>query len=77
MVSKWQRVGRRIDRHKINNMTNKIDIDRLNSFLDWKHSDNVIKTNNGIYITQCSQFKLRMTQQELYNYYTKEYASNK
>jgi hypothetical protein len=57
-------------------MTNKIDIDRLNSFLEWKHSDNVSKMNNGIYTTQCSQYKKGFTAQELYNYFMKEYASN-
>ena len=41
-------------------------------FIEWVNSDNVVEFN-GIYRTQCSQYRIPMTYSELFEYFTKEY----
>lgn len=43
-------------------------------FLEWLHSDNVVKTLEG-YKTQCSQYGKAFSRKELYIYFKKEYIN--
>ena len=42
-------------------------------FHEWVESDNVVRCNDGNYITQCSQYTWIFTQDELADYFYKEY----
>jgi hypothetical protein len=44
-------------------------------FVEWINSDNVVQWN-GIYKTQCSQYRKEFTFNELIGYYKKEYLQN-
>ena len=50
------------------------NLDTYRAFIDWKASDNVIKTKEG-YRTQCSQYSIAMNRKELYKYFKKEFGS--
>jgi len=45
-------------------------------FIKWINSDNVVQWN-GVYQTQCTQYKKRFTFQELISYYKKEYLNGR
>lgn len=42
-------------------------------FNDWLNSDNVIKTNDNEYITQCTQYSIKFTKVAILDYYFKNY----
>lgn len=46
----------------------------MKEFQDWLNSDNVIKTGENEYKTQCSQYTIPMTLLELKKYYLKEFT---
>jgi hypothetical protein len=46
-------------------------------FIAWKASDNVIRTEKKVYLTQCSQYGIPMNRKELYKYFKKEFGYNK
>jgi hypothetical protein len=45
-------------------------------FLDWVDSDNVVKSHDHYYKTQCSQYRISFTFGELRKYFYKEYKLN-
>ena len=49
-------------------------LDFEDNFKKWVNSDNVIKMF-GYYHTQCSQYSIKMTKEELKQYFIKEYYS--
>ncbi len=44
-------------------------------FIAWINSDNVVQWN-GVYKTQCTQYKKKFDFNELINYWKKEYRNN-
>ncbi len=51
-------------------------MNRYKEFLKWKHSDNVIQIEKGVFVEQCSQYAIRFTRKELYAYFIKEYYNS-
>ena len=58
---------KRIDDNKL---VNNIIIEQFN---EWIESDNVIKTKENTYRTQCNQYAVARTKSDLLSYFIKEY----
>lgn len=44
-------------------------------FNRWVKSDNVVKNSDKEYVTQCSQYRIKMNYEELKSYFKKEYKN--
>lgn len=49
--------------------------DDYNRFEMWLSSDNVVKIEDNLYVEQSSQYRIKMTLSELYNYFIKEFIN--
>lgn len=53
------------------------NLETYKAFIEWKASDNVIRSEKNVWLTQCSQYGIRMNRKELYKYFKKEFGYNK
>ena len=49
--------------------------DNYNRFDMWLSSDNVVKIEDNLYVEQSSQYRIKMTLNELYSYFIKEFIN--
>lgn len=53
------------------------DLSIYKMFIEWKASDNVIRSEKNVWLTQCSQYGIPMNRKQLYKYFKKEFGYNK
>ena len=53
-----------------------MDTSQMEDFTNWLESDNVIRTSDDGYRTQCTLYKKEFTYSEVMKYFLKEYGTN-